>query len=571
MNKILRAATTTLGMLFLFLSSSWAQEAANPFATKESFAAAIRGKIFECSAITYPRVRFVDSRLETLDINDAIYNTLEHIEYLEPGVVKVTFRNNTSGWFVFSDDLKGFVMVYASGANDFRIPSGEVIRSFPPPSAAGGAGTMIEMVDHQYWKQVRLLRTKMEILKPDTAESFASNDLVVAQPNALTVVLPSNRAGCLAFSRDVPGGRWIHGYGVYFGVRLRPGMAMLVPPDDKFEGAIARDLQFLKILAMENRWDAYAALESHLQATALGAFGETWDKLGELYLRLGAMRLSYGYSVEADRLRTLAIKHAKTNSPEDTSKLIAPVLLGAKALIGQGKFDEARNELSSIESLIAKEPATSPLPYLVLVVQSECSFGLRDYAQASVLLAKASAFELLKSNTRENLACFNRLIASHLATGKLNEALEACGKSAEVVNRIQGQVPGEVSETTEQAVAWAVLGRWDDALATLSNPKVQYNATSNALRALILWTAGRKDEARTVAVNVSPRDYDSDSNDAVFLALAAVIADASPGNVQTSQAAWNKHLDALKKSPLDNYVRARFGQMCLKSLMPGAR
>lgn len=545
-----------------------AQADANPFATTESFAAAIRNKIFECNAINFPRVRFVDSRLEILAGN-AISATLESLEYVEPGVAKVTYTDNTSDWFVFSDDLKSFVMVYASGTNDFRIPSGEVIRSFPPSSAAGGAGTIIEMVGHQYWKDVRLLRTKMEILNPGTAEAFASNDMAVAQPGALTVVLPSGQHGCLAFSRTAPGGRWIYGPNMFFGMRLSAPVNFVVGRD-KFEEDEARSLLFLEVLAREKRWDVFAALELQLQAIVQAKYGETSAQLGDLYLRLAGARDRAGFKPESEKFRLKATEHAQKNFPDDGMRQSLPSIALVMQLMKDGKIEEARTELTKMEGMISKQEADSPIIYLFLRFQGECAFGLRDYAQATSHFEKALASGALKDpkeTSRDTCEALKLLISSHVALGKLKEASDACTKRAELATRMQQSSLILYPETREQALAWAAIGRWDDAIAAMANPKLQKRPENTALECLLLWNAGKKDEARKLAMSLQPVTGPVGA-DAMYFALASAIADISPTKTKAKEAQelWTKHLEELKKGPAANYLHARFSQITLKSL-----
>ncbi len=87
------------------------QPPSNPaLQSTESFLTALNNAKWECSFNIYQRLRFFADKIDLLATDDKVTSTLKRVSHPEPGVVRVDFTSGAVVLFLFSDDLKTFVI-----------------------------------------------------------------------------------------------------------------------------------------------------------------------------------------------------------------------------------------------------------------------------------------------------------------------------------------------------------------------------------------------------------------------------------------------------------------------------
>jgi tetratricopeptide (TPR) repeat protein len=568
-----------VALVFLLLGPAVAAAQQNPsaLASEAAFRAAIHNHFWECSASTYQRVRFVEDRLETVNDSGVVINTLRDGKCPAPGIMQFEFSNGTQGWFIFSDDLQTFVMSYTGSSNEFAVPEGAALPPFGKEGEPAN-GMLCMMIGHQDWKEVKFFRDKMELRGPDGVP-YATNEAAVCLPHVLAVTLPAKKTGCAVFPRQGGKGTWLPGWSLYFGVRqnlsgpFRPRYAVAL------SAGPGRSAQFIQALGKAQRWQ-----EAH--AAAIVALSEAREVHGETSTQVTAamdiMATSYADLrrwVEAETWHSKALEHSLANHGANDAQVVGDATSFARMLLKQGKFEQARGVLDRVRERAPKLAGNVKELYWFHQLSGEAAFGMRDNAAATAEMQKAAKAVEGQNVDLTVIETLGYLTYCYLAQNNNAEAAKACAEYSKMVDKGKAEHPNQFFDTTQAALVWSSLGRWDDALRYLPDypPGSRQNpgiAVADVVRILVLWNSNKRKEARELAEKLVPRfsarGVPVNEGVAVFMKLVEAIADPTTAKLTAAEQEWNTQVEEMKKRPLHNYAMARLVRFTLSSL-PGAR
>lgn len=569
-----RALLILTTVVTCFLWSAHAQEAGQihpALATNEGFVTALKGVDWECTSNSYKRVRFNADSIELLSPENKVTSTLKNVSILEPGVIRVDYSNGGIVVFVFSDDLRSFVIANMTSISELEIPGA----AEPVKLPAGPESSPVELgfKDNPFWKAARLYAEKMEILD-DGGTAFAENEGFAFYRHVLGVKLPDKAAGIVILSRHRPGGWYLGGRTLGTGVRTQ-GIGQFRPfMRSHMKDFALRSAHFNRHLLLSGQQQAAFAQERYALYNAGNVYGESSEAVLHALNEMGRLRGGALSFELAAYWHERAYAMAKELFSDNPAKLLEIGTDYAEAQADKGDFSGAKVTLAELQSLVPAE-GDPMIPYAFYRAMGAAEFGLRKYAQALELFtANYQRCQNVSRMEGSELDSLMDLVAVYLALG---QPLEAAARGSVAITRQEERkikYPKFTFDTYKLSMVCTVLQKWPEAERFSAETNRRSSVTyMECARLLSLICQGKKTEAKRMAQNFSQRFSGGLDEiqirrdiDAMILSLTKAAAEQTPQAVSELEQAWAKQVESLRNRPLQNYIFARVMVAAIASL-----
>ena len=529
-------------------------------ATSEAFLAGIENQKFECSFRSYPQLRYSNGKIEALAA-DQILTSLSQVTQLEPGILQAKYRDGSYSLFVFSDDLKAFVIGTMSEMSSFSIDGAPAQTKLP---SVGTSALEVSFQDHPFWKKARIHADRMEI-QDDSGKTFATNPTFSFFPQVHGVGLPEKGAGMIVLSRQKPGTGWYFS-GKYLGTGVRTDESgyFRTVLRGKLTGFVERSVQFGYALLQAEKEDLATGQEFYSARYTEEVYGPQSEQVGEAWNQMGLLRGYRRSYAKAPEYHQKAYAHVKQNFGTDKPRLLKYGTDLAASLNDAGDFAGAKNALSEVYSLLPADGADFQGAYTFYLQLAMAEFGLKNYAQSANHLQanlKRSQASQMDGYDVESLLY---LIACQIMQKQDVQAMASLTQCMSIQDARSQKNPGADYDTWKLAFACVALGKNEEAVKY--SPVAQrriWVAYEEYGRMVSLLNSGDRAGAQTLAKefigrfsNLQEINIRNDI-DPITVKLTRAIADPTPANIGELEQTWSAQVGSLKNRPLKNFIFAR--------------
>lgn len=531
-------------------------------ASSEAFMSALRGKEWECSFNAYQRLRFVGDKIELLAQDDQITGTLVNVSVLEPGIVRVDYSSGAMVLFIFSDDMKSFVIANMKNMSEFEVKGATAPVKLP--TTADAAPVEVTFKDNPYWGGANVHASRVEI-KDTEGKVFATNDGFAYYPHVLGLKLPEKGAGVVVFSRTRPGGWYLGGRHLGIGARTDFVGLFRTTVRSRMRDFALRSAHFPRALLRIGHEQTAYAQEQYALYNAGTIYGENSEQAIYAMNEMGKLR---GFALSFDGAAAWhgrAFTAAKEHFPQDAEKLFELGTDYGDSLGDQGSFEESKKVLAEVQPHVPTG-GNLRLPFNYYKALGAAEFGLRNYAQAAQIFAanqKRAVEGKMEGNEVESIldqaACFMAL----------NKPLEAATQVALAGSRqeeVIKQYPRTNFDTYKLSMACSVVQKWPEAQRFSNVPQRRNGSVTymECARLLSLICQGNKADAQKMAQDFTKR-YGGDMEDieirrdidAMIVSMTRAAAEQNGPAIADLEKAWAQQVESLRKRPLQNYIFAR--------------
>jgi hypothetical protein len=539
-------------------------------ASSESFMAALRGKDWECSFNSYPRLRFAGETIELLAQDGKISSTLKSVSVLEPGIIKVDYSSGAMVLFIFSEDMKSFVIANMKNMSEFEVKDGTAPVKLP--NSAEAVPVEVTFKDNPYWGGASVHASRVEIKDPE-GKVFATNEGFAYYPHVLGLKLPEKGAGVVVFSRKRPGGWYLGGRHLGAGARTDFAGLFRTSLRSRMRDFALRSAHFPRALLRIGHEQAAFAQEQYALYNAENVYGENSEQSIFSMNEMGKLR---GFALSFDGAAAWhgrAYAAAKEHFAQDSTKLFELGTDYGDSLGDQGNFEESKKILAEVQPHVPTG-GNLRIPFNYYKALGAAEFGLRNYAQAAEIFAanQQRAVEgKMEGNEVESIldqaACFMAL----------NRPVEAATKVSLAATRqeeVIKQYPRITFDTYKLSMACSVVQKWPEAQQFSNVPRRNGSVTyMECARLLSLICQGDKAGAQKMAQDFTKR-YGGDMEDieirrdidAMIVSMTRAAAEQNAPAIADLEKAWAQQVESLRKRPLQNYIFARVMVASIASL-----
>ncbi|TDU81119.1 hypothetical protein EI77_00421 [Prosthecobacter fusiformis] len=541
--------------------------------SKEAFMTGLGNATWECSFTNYPRLRFYADKIELLAGDNKVFGTLKNVSILEPGVIRVDYNNGGMALFIFSEDLKTFVLANMNDISEFDIAGATVPVKLP----AGAADPPLEATfkDNPFWKKMRVQADKMEVLD-DSGAVLAVNEGFAFYPHALGLKLPDKKAGFVLLSRHRPGGWYLSGKHLGTGVKTEL-VGMFRTGQSKMRDFAHRTAHFNRPLLRAGDPALAYAQEQYALYNAANVYGESSEQVLYAHNEIGKIR---GYERSYDQAaawHARAYALAKSGFGGDKAKLLEIGTDFAESQGEMGDFAASKATLAEVAPHLPPPGGDARVPYAFYRALGAAEFGLRNYAQAAQIFTANQKRATEGKLEWGGIESYMDLAACQMA---LNQPLEAAASVSLAMARQEERFkmhPKITYDTYALSLAANAVQKWDEAIRFSAETQRRSSVTyMECARLLVLVNKGDKAAAQKMAQNFARRfggDLDEvqirRDIDAMTLGLTTAVAAMTPEATAELERLWAQQVESLRKRPLQNYIFARVMVAAIASLKKG--
>lgn len=564
-----------LALLATTLESPSARaEAPAAFQSTETFLAALNNATWECSFPSYPRVRFHADKIDLLSTDNRVTRSLSKVSHPEPGVIRVDYTGGEVVLFIFSDDLKTFVVANMKEITEFDIPG--AAGPVKLPALATDPPLEATLKEHFFWDKVRLHASKMEVLDASGSVS-ATNEGYAFYPHGLGLKLPEKGAGLAVLSRQRAGG-WYLG-GRHLGTGVRTELVGIFKPTlrSKMKDFSLRSVHFTRPLLRAGQEPLAYAQEQYAMHHASFTYGETSEAIVHAYNEIGKLR---GYERSYDRAaewHARAYAAAKANFANDPVKLLELGTDFAESQGETGDFAASKATLAEVFPHLPPPGGAVQVPYAYFKALGAAEFGLRNYAQAAQIFTDNHKRAVEANSDGYTIDALLDLAACQMAQNQPIEAAASVSLAMSKQEERKQKSPKSIFDTYKLSLACTALQKWDEAMKYSAETQRRSSVTyMECARLLALLNQGDKAGAQKLAQGFSRRFTGGIDDvqirrdiDAMILKVTSTAAALTPQATAELEQTWAEQVESLRKRPLQNYIFARVMVAAIASLKSG--